>query len=207
MELSVTKMALITLGILIGIMIISAFTLGGQFENPYTIVKEAPLEKNTKLQIKPGETYVYSYLFNDTQLNITYQIIDAGGCTGIRVLENIDNPGICIGEDGTDVSGSNATLQHPQIVLFKPWMLALHEGWKWNSSLFMVYGESVQHLADVNYRVIRTENYRGRTVFVVKEESSDAEPQYSWVDAEKRVLLKLQGKGYEITMTEGIELD
>jgi hypothetical protein len=96
------------------------------------------------------------------------------------------------------LAGYNSTFQNPSILLFKPWMLALREGWTWKSSMYLSFDGALSHVSDTNYRVIRSESYENRTAFVVELKSEDNYSEYQWVDAEKRVLLKSMGEGYEV---------
>jgi hypothetical protein len=191
-----------TIVILIGLMIYSGLTFKSQFENPQIIFKEEPIEKNAKLQILPGEEYKYTYIYNKTGVNITYFLIHGSGCTRIFIEESVNNTNICIDEGGMDSSGSNATYNNPAFLLFKPWMLALHPVWKWNNSMYMTYDNSLQHIADNHYRVIRVEDYKDRKAYVVAVNSSAGPAEYQWIDAEKRVLLRMVGEGYELVLTE-----
>ncbi|MBI5046835.1 hypothetical protein HZC07_03835 [Candidatus Micrarchaeota archaeon] len=181
-------------GILIAIMLFAGF-----FVKPPAVLKytEEPLVKNTQLQIKPGETYVYQYMYNNSSANISYQVLDGGDCTIIRMVESVNISAICIDSGGVDRTGSNMTFANPSMILFKPWMLAVKEGWNWNVSVYMDFNDSKTYIATVYYMTVRTENYNGRKTFVV-EERTGSDSQYDWIDAEKRVLLRIVGKGYEI---------
>lgn len=199
--------AITTILVLLAIMALSAFVFKPPLDNSSLVIYEEPITKSKELQLQPGETYVYSYFFNSTQINITYDVFRGMNCTAIRIAEMGRGSESCIDRWGMDNSSSNSSLQNPSMLLFKPWMLALKEGWHWNNSVYLAFGENRQHIADVNYRVLRMENYRGRLAFVVLENASDGGPQYDWVDDEKRVLLKTMGEGYEVVLVEGIPLD
>lgn len=205
-DMSSKNVGLATLIVLIAIMAFSALTVKPQFESPSLVFKEEPIEKNTEFQLQPGEQYVYSYVFNNTPINITYQVLGGAGCTAIRVAESVNSSETCVDKWGNDRGGYNSTLGNPQILLFKPWMLALNQGWHWNSSLYMSFNGSLQYMAGIEYRVLRIENYLGRPAFVVRENASNGLPQYEWIDVEKRVLLKLKGENYEITLTDGLPI-
>jgi hypothetical protein len=105
-----------------------------------------------------------------------------------------------------DERGYNSLLENPQMILFKPWMLALREGWRWNTSMYMAFENEPHYVAAMDYRVMRADTWRGRKAFVVMENISGSAPQYEWVDAEKRILLRLQGEGYEAVLVEGLPL-
>ena len=205
-DVSSKTVAIATILILLGIMLFSGFMYKPQFENPNVTVSEAPLIKNKEFQLAPGEEYKYAYLLNDTEINITYEVMKGNGCTAIYLLEDRGSSHVCVDKWGVDQSGSNATFLDPSILLFKPWMLALHETWRWNSSMYLSFDERAQHVLNTDYKVIRTENYRGRMSFVVKTNSSNASPDYQWVDMEKRILLRILGEGYEVVLVEGLSL-
>lgn len=207
MEISAKTVGLITVLVLLGIMLISGLTFQSQFEDHKVIFKEGPLEKNTKLQIKPGETYRYAYVMNQSGLNMTYSTGSGTDCTLIVLMESVNHSEICIDEDGMDEGGSNATYTNPAVLLFKPWMLALDDGWSWNTSMYMEFDNDEHYLMDVNYRVLRTDNYRGRLAYVVEISSPGGPEEIQWIDAERRVLLKTLGPSYELVMVEGIPLD
>jgi hypothetical protein len=86
-------------------------------------------------------------------------------------------------------------------------MLALGEGWRWDSSTYLVLDSHEQHIADAHYRVMRTENYRGRLSYVVEISSDGGPSEYEWIDAEKRVVLKIVGHGYALELVDGLEMD
>ena len=199
--------ALIAAIVLVIALIFAGLTARPKFQSPEVILKEAPLEKNSELMITPGEQYVYGYLYNNTTANITYSIASGGGCTLITVENSPDGRMLCLDKEGLDETGSNSTFSDPSILFFKPWMLALEESWRWNNSVYIRYDDIIQHTSDTYYKVIRSENYRGREVFVVRIDSSSGPAEYLWIDKEKRVLLKVVGEGYQVELFEGIELD
>jgi len=116
------------------------------------------------------------------------------------VVEDRGATGVCLDGEGMDETGSNATFSNPGILIFKPWMLALREGWNWNTTMFLSLGGTLEHVGDVGYRVIREDNLSGRRAYLVEIRAEGADPEYDWVDAEKRILLKMQGKGYEVVL-------
>lgn len=173
-------------------------------QNPTVIFKEAPLQKNTQLQLQPGEEYQYSYMFNGTAVNITYAVLEGDNCTRVVVEESVNDSETCLDNWGNDFTHSNATFDNPSILLFKPWMLALDDGWTWNNSMYIVYGGAEQHISDTYYKVVRMENYSGRMSYVVEVIPDSGSAEYDWIDAQKRVLLKIEGDGYEVLLGEGM---
>ncbi|MFH1785325.1 MAG: hypothetical protein ABH842_02765 [Candidatus Micrarchaeota archaeon] len=188
-----------TVVIIILLVLLGSFLYTPLFENPGMIFKEAPLIKNKELQLLPGEIYVYAYVFNGTQINMTYSVSDGGNCTRIRVLESVNLSQTCLDKWGMDTQRYNATLENQQIIFFKPWMLALKDGWKWKNAMYIDYNGAPYPVSTSEYRVMRLEEYMNRSVFVV-EIKSDGGVEYDWVDADKRIILKMIGPGYEINL-------
>lgn len=191
-----------TIAILIGILIVSSNLFGGTLNNPRITYKEQPLLKNKDFQLQAGDEYVYSYLFNGSSVNITYVLFPGGNCTDIRVLENQNSSDTCVGSDGTDSSGFNTSLSNPGVILFQPWMLALKDGWTWNSSMYLTYDGGEKYISDTSYRVVRTETYTNRTSFVVEIQTDGQPPDYEWIDADKRILLRILGTDYEVQLVD-----
>jgi hypothetical protein len=177
---------------------IAAFLFRPHFENPKVIFREAPIDKNAEFQLRPGETYRYVYMLNDTPINMTYSVLAGRNCTRIRFMESRNISESCINKQGMDEMGYNSTLTNPTMILFKPWMLALEEGWRWNSSMYVFYDGAEQHISDTSYRVVRKDELNGTGVFIVEIIMDDNPPEYQWIDAEKRVLLRIESNSYEI---------
>ena len=47
-----------------------------------------------------------------------------------------------------------------------------------------------------------SERYNGRKTFVVKTNSTEGNYEYLWIDAEKRVVVRMMGEGYEVILSE-----
>jgi hypothetical protein len=172
------------------------------FENPKIAYSEAPLQKNKEFSLQPGEVYRYAYIMNNTTANMTFLILDGMGCTRIRVAEERNGTDVCLDRWGVDENGSNVSFSNPNILLFKPWMLALKEGWTWNNTMYLAFNGSSEYITDNYYRVIRMENYSGRQSYIVEIKSDTGAVEYDWVDDEKRVLLRVLGEGYEVVLAE-----
>jgi hypothetical protein len=172
------------------------------FQNPKIVFREEPLHKNTELQLRPGDIYTYTYLLNNSSVNITYAVFEGPGCTVVRVVESANGTGVCLDRWGMDRSGSNSSFEDPSILLFKPWMLALNDTWRWNNSMYLSFNGAEDLVSENRYRVVRREEYRGRESYVVEIASSTGPAEYDWVDAERRVLLKVMGSGYEVALAE-----
>jgi hypothetical protein len=205
--LSSTRVAIATVAILIVIMALSAVMFKPRFENPEVLLVEEPLAKNAAFQLKPGESYVYGTAGNGTPVAVSYEILAGRNCTTIAFMNSKPPSTSCIRADGTDARGYNSQLENADVFMYAPWMLALREGWRWNVSMYISYNGSASYVASKDYRVLRAENYRGRMAFVVMENITGSPPQYEWVDAEKRILLRLQGEGYAIELVEGLPLN
>lgn len=189
-------------GVLLAMVLLGCAAFKSIFENPKVVFVEAPLHKNTELQLQPGEIYRYAYLINNSSVNMTFLVLAGEGCTRIRIMEAADGSEACLDRWGMDGSGSNATLANPAILLFKPWMLALHENWTWNNTMYISYNGTGEYVTESHYRVVRMENYSGRESFIVEIRPEGGPAEYDWVDAEKRVLLRVLGEGYEVVLAE-----
>lgn len=199
-----TSVVVASVVVLAIIMALSAVMFKPHFDNPNITLAEAPLTKNTEFQLMPGEQYTYAYLVNGTEVNATYEIFNGDNCTIIALMETTPPSASCVDRWGMDERGYNSLLNNSQMMLFKPWMLALREGWTWNTTMYMGFENESQYVASMDYRVMRTDTWHGRKAFVVMENVSGSEPEYEWVDAEKRILLTLQGNGYEIDLVGGL---
>lgn len=193
-------MSVASVAALIALILLGSAMFKSMFDNPKVVYLEAPLEKNSELQLRPGEVYQYAYLMNNTSVNMTFYVLEGDGCTRIRVMEARDNAEVCLDRWGMDASGSNVTYNNQFMLLFKPWMLALREGWTWNNSMYISYGGAGEHITDNFYRIVRMENYSGRESYVVEIKSDSGISEYEWIDAEKRVLLRVIGDGYEVVL-------
>jgi len=202
MDLKIDPVVLGSITVLIVLILLGSATFQSLFANPKILIKEAPLSKNSEFRLKPGEQYQYSYILQNGSLNMTFRVFEGGNCTGIRLMEERNGTGICVDRNGMDSAGSNASFAEPSILFFKPWMLALNETWRWNTSMFVSYNGALNHIQDTFYRVIRKENYSGRDAFLVEIKSEDGPAEYDWIDAEKRIALRVMGEGYEVVLAE-----
>jgi predicted N-acyltransferase len=113
---------------------------------------------------------------------------------------------VCVDQNGVDKKlNSNATLSDPSFLIFKPWMLALSYNWKWNNTIYMNFNNQLSKMSTNSYHVMRTDRYRGRDVFVVRESDENQITQYEWVDMKKRIVLKSVGPGYQLELINGLE--
>jgi hypothetical protein len=203
-SLSPGMLALITLLVLVGIMAYSAETLKPQLENPTFITEEGKLAKLTALQIVPGESYTYAYSVGNESINLTYMVMGGNDCTVISLSQS--SASVCLDSSANDASGQNSSYSVPAIIMIKPWMLAVDEGWKWNVSSHLVFDDFKKHITDTGYATVRKEYYKGREAYVVRVSSSEGDLVWDWIDSEKRILLREMGPGYEVELIEGLPL-
>jgi hypothetical protein len=190
-----------TVAVLVLIIALAATHVRPVFDNPELVAVDAPLHKNTELQLEPGETYSYSYTTTNSSMNITYMINEGPGCTMINIMEAQGSAAVCLDQYGERIGGPGTGFGDPTVLLFKPWMLALNDSWRWNSSIYLTFNNTgSEHVSDISYRVIRREQYMGRDAFVVKVDSDAGEPEYDWIDAEKRITLRIIGGDYEVLL-------
>ncbi|MFH0737156.1 MAG: hypothetical protein V1827_00565 [Candidatus Micrarchaeota archaeon] len=196
------SITLAAIGAFIILMILAAFWVRPIFDNPRMVAVEAPLHKNMDLQLKDGENYSYTYTTAASSINITYTVHEIPGCTLITIVEANNTPAVCLDRTGVARDGSNTTFVEPAILLFKPWMLALNDSWTWNGTVYLAFDGAAEHVSDLTYRVVRREIFEGREAFVVEIKTINEGKEYEWVDAEKRILLKALGPGYEVVLND-----
>ena len=202
--MKIDPIILLTIAVLVIFLILGAMIYKPIFEDPKTVFKEEPLQKDKDFQLSPGEKYVYATTLNNTQINMTYTIGQGPGCVIIKFMESLNLSESCLDKRGMDALGYNSTLENPHMLLFKPWMLALRENWHWSSTMYLSYDGVLHPVERSEYRVIRMEEYNNRTAFVVEIKAQGGAIEYEWVDMEKRMLLKTAGPGYEVRLVEGI---
>lgn len=189
----------LTLVVFFAMVVIAAIIVAPSFGKSSIDYVESPLSKNSKLQIQDGDVFEYKYYLNNTVVNITYVAIDRG-CTMIFISESVNKSSICIEEYGMDESGSNSSFSDPAFILFKPWMLAVKENWSWKNSMYMNYDGVMRHIADNEYKVVGIDEINGKKNFKIEINSSDGTYEYNWVDVDKRIINKIQGKGFVVEL-------
>jgi hypothetical protein len=203
-EFSQLQIALVAILVLAFLMFISARQLQPQIANPTFTIREAGLIKSVPLGISPGESYTYEYGVENGSVNLSYVVMGGSGCTMVSSVEG--QVSVCLDKNGNDQTGQNTSYDVPAIILTTPWMLAVGDGWHWNVSSYLIFQDYAKLISDTNYSVVRKEYYRGREAYVVKIVSSEegGGTIMDWVDAEKRVLLKEAGLGYEVDLVAGL---
>jgi hypothetical protein len=201
---------LLALAIVLIIFIAASFYLPVNLYSPYENEethfeqKESPLYKNKNLTLEDGEYYVYNFSNGYETGNITFLVEKKKTCISITPKE-ISGARACLGLDGTDEKGSNVSVGNGYIFMFKPWMLALNDTWKWNVAVYTVINKTKMHAFDITYRTVRTDIINGRKTYVVEIKIGDELSSYEWVDAEKRVLVKEMAVGEtNIELIEGL---
>ena len=164
---------------------------------------EAPLVKNSNLTLNGGEKYVYRYSSENMSDNITFMVEDEANCVHIYADEE-GSVGACLDRRGNDYTDSNVSFSDPYIFMFKPWMLAVEDRWKWNVSVYAVNSEMRTYVFDITYRTIRTDIINGRETYVVEIDMGGGFTIYEWIDAEKRILVRETSIASEIELVEGL---
>lgn len=201
--MNVLRYILLTFVVFIIILIFGSMIFKPFIPDTFTL-KEAPLKKNTELQIKPSELYVYTYTINNTNNTLSFRTGRAPNCVFIYVVEALNRTGTCINQFGNDKVGSNATLEVSYLSLFKPWMLAVDENWTWDVTMTVNATGQEIILKTFTYETLRVENMLGRDAFVVRIAAREVEQEIitTWVDVEKRVMLKEVGPNYVVILTK-----
>ncbi len=199
-----SRMAIISIVVLVAIIIIS-----GSFRPPVSegfVFREAPLAKVSALLIQPNEGYVYLYTINNTNNTLTFLTRQGPTCVFIQVLEAVNQTGTCLKTDGTDQDESNVTLRVSYISLFKPWMLAVHDDWKWNVTMGVLISDQFTPVKTFLYQTLASELVFGRESYVVRISGTDdneSQEVVMWIDKEKRIILKEKGPQYEVNLIKG----
>jgi hypothetical protein len=203
-ELSAFQIAVILFIVLVIAGIINMNIPHPDFEASKFEHVEAPLHKNTEFNLKKGEYYVYDLSYENATGGITFIVEGGAYCTFLSANSGLENAKrACVDRYGNDESGSNVSLLEPTIFFFKPWMLAVDENWKWNTTIYAVANDTRAHVMDVRYSTIRTDIINGRKTYVVKIEMGDNQVFYDWIDDEKRILVKEVGGGMTVELVEG----
>jgi len=202
-KIGTKEILLLSFGIVILIIIISNLGFYNNPKNKLIKSNEEKITKNKYLTIKTEEEYEYvidkNNFDNATIIRYTTKL-GTGSCVDIYI--NDMKTDSCIKPDGTDKDGSNLTLKHPQIIFFKPWMLALNSNWTWKAGYKTKYME--KNLIGYEFKVVREEKIYGRDSYVV-ETTSDGDNKTKitdWIDKEKRVLLKETSGDYNIIIID-----
>lgn len=188
--------------ILVAMIAIAAIYIAPTLSGGTIAYSEAPLYKNSYLKLIPGQTFKYDLTMGNQTVNATYNIGEGEGCTVVRQMESVNFSGACLDRAGMDEKGFNTSVGSPPLLMFSPWMLALKEGWAWNSTMYLVVGGAPKRISQTDYRVVRLENLSGRQAFVVELRSDDQQPDYEWVDAQERILLKMTGADYTLELED-----
>jgi len=168
----------------------------GQFKGDIFYIKEEPLSKNKALMLVPLEKYRYQ-IYSVENMEIEFNIKYGKNCMAVYILDQYS--GVCINSSGNDDSNSNLFLSHPQVIFFKPWMLALDSNWKWSAGYADRQTDTLY--SNYSFEVIGEEKIFGRDSFIVEIKSPEMNSK-QWIDKQKRVLLKEETNTYSILILE-----
>jgi hypothetical protein len=157
---------------------------------------EEPLARNANFSLLPGEKYTYATVINNSEaMALAYDIAQGNGCTIIRS----GNASVCVLADGTEAgSARNSSLGYEDkaFSLFKPWMLAVGDGWQWSANVTVEIKEvGYSDTLRVRMKTGAKGTWLGREAYrvdtTIYDENEKVEMNVTdWVDAEKRVLLE-----------------
>jgi len=186
------------------------------FTKPVDITKTTlnytaePLSPNMRLQLMPGEKYIYAYKLSGVQANITYAVLSLlGDCMGVRAEaisgEELVASTVCINMETGEVRANELATD-----FFQPWMLSLRDNFSWHSTSRINYPPPIE-FDDATLRTVSAlgrEEFRGRPAFKVRSistrmingETANILEADMWVDEEKRVLLGSESKIFTIEL-------
>ncbi|MBI5051209.1 hypothetical protein HZC08_00455 [Candidatus Micrarchaeota archaeon] len=185
-------------GLLIVIMVLSVvyYLPKLKSENAF-YYKEDPLKKNSNLGLKGGESLTYLYYYKDSpeeRMNITYRVLKNFGCVSFEAVEFQTSSG-CIDQQGNDRNGSNLSLSNQFIDFYKPWMLAVEDGWNWKvRRISSVGGETTLNTYFFSAKGI--ENLNGLDAYRVEVSLDGRDNVTLWVDAKRRISIRQEQKGF-----------
>ncbi len=205
-ELSVFQIAVALLVVLVIAGILNSQIPQPDFETSKFEHVEAPLYKNTEFNLKRGEYYTYDLTYENATGGIMFLVEGGAYCTFLSTDSQLPNAKrVCVDRYGNDDNGSNVSLSEPMIFFFKPWMLAVDDNWKWNTTIYAVVNDTRVYVMDVCYSTIRTDIIEGRKTYVVKIEMGEDQVFHDWIDDEKRILVKEIGGGMTVELVKGLE--
>ncbi len=178
----------------------SSWFIAPKIQNSTLIIVEGPLQKNSQLHFQNGDIYEYVYKSGNSSANVTFLVTDHYSCMMLNSIDDASGPGSCIDRTlGTDRAMQNSSLEDATLLIYRPWMLALRDGWTWNVSVYMTMDGYPTKVSEIDYRVMRRDVYQGRPIFVVQM-VGDGLHQITYVDEERRVLVYMEGDGFEISL-------
>ncbi len=196
-RMKLDKVTIATILALVVLVALGSLIYKPKFDNPKTVVIGEQLIKNSKIMFKPGQQYTYQYDMNGTFLNLTFNVIEGNGCTGI-MLYGGNASGACVDDYGVERNGSDTGYADGSIFFFQPWMLALKDGWQWNTSTYLEYGDTKSMVDSTEYRVIRQEEFAGQQCFVVEIKDESGITEYDWISQKDRTVVKIESNGYKL---------
>ncbi|MCX8174712.1 MAG: hypothetical protein N3E51_00700 [Candidatus Micrarchaeota archaeon] len=174
--------------------IAAVFFLAPQFQIT-TDVHEQPLQKNSQLRIKPGESYTYLLSDGREKKLTTYLARSSPSCNGVLLYEAESGDQLCLLENGFEQGSprqSNSGYGNHSPLIFSPWMLAVSENFSWKVESEARVGD-IKTIFPLTFRSEGKKEVAGRQAFSVGLYLTDAsaEPMRLYIDEEKRVLLLL----------------
>ncbi|MBI2079506.1 hypothetical protein HYT84_01980 [Candidatus Micrarchaeota archaeon] len=201
-HISNRKIAVLALILFLAIMLFSGLYYFPKLKDQSSFYyKEEPIHKTSKFILTPGEVYIYSYKFKNSetpQFNVTYTIRKNFGCIVFEIKE-FKSVSDCIDQNGNDKNGSNLTLNNGLVEIFKPWMLAVDENWVWKIDLVSNVITNYK-INSYEFSVAGTEDFNGREAYKVKILKNGNLISYLLVDKEKRILLKEEQDAYVVEL-------
>jgi len=202
LDISGTSLGILSLGLFLLIMLASASIFKPQIDSTTFRIKEGELNKSKELQLKGGESYYYTYKVGNESANLTFAVINGQNCTMLFLVESQE--GVCLDSYGNDRTGLNSSFNTTGMIIFKPWMLAIDEGWAWNVSTYTTIDTYEKLFETTDFSFVRREQYKGRDAYVVRMSGSEGDYVWQWIDAEKRILLREIGPTYEVELVKGV---
>lgn len=160
--------------------------------------KESSIVKNKEFQLQPGQNFFYK-ISGNYSANFTFIVERDRDC--VWLYPNGSLPLSCVNKYGNDDSLSNVSLKDPTVFFFKPWMLALHDNWKWKIYGCIELDNTSYCDIPITFQVIRVDYIQNKKNYVVAINFS-GKMAYDWVEDERRILTKEVGEGYEATLIE-----
>lgn len=184
--------------ILFLLLIASILIYKPSFDQQELVLHEQPIKKIKQFALKAGEEYTYMYKIGSNTTNITYRMLQGPGCIFIDIVEAEEVP-LCVDAWGNDANASNITLAAPFLTPFRPWMLAVDDGWSWSAWGEVSVGGHTIRVSEINFSVLWKEKIYGRDAYKVVMYENGGQT-FIWVDDEQRILLREIGPAYEVAL-------
>jgi hypothetical protein len=197
---------LLSFAIVIGMLIY--FFLTAKAVPMQTAVIEEPLVQVANVSVLPGEGYIYVVRTQDGAEVVGYKASKKASCPGVFVeaySESAGAEGHCISTDGRAIgepAPSNMSSTNSTFLLFAPWMLAAHDGWKWSIRTEVREGNFGTVGSEEMVFSARSSTWGGRDALLVMASVQNQTIAMFFVDGETRVLLYMESGGMNATLVE-----